>query len=164
MDRRIIEYLIIITAIVILVYGCWSMFDYKYQNFEGQAVTDFMTMYYPSSSEYTVSEDTIEFRNPYDVYNMDVSKLSSSDAKIKNLLNHYNSFNRGSTDFKNESCYLLTVEFEDESGFKYHSIIIPYDSFNVDTLSFTRDTDVFLFEANNREFVVDSAFNSEGAL
>ena len=67
-------------------------------------------------------------------------------------------------DYLNETCYLITVEFEDDSGFKYHSIIIPIDSFNKDDLKFTDNATVYLFEANNRQFVVDSAFNSQVVL
>ena len=124
-------------------------------------VTDSITMYYPSSSGYTVNGDTVEFRNSlYDFYNMDVSKLSSSDKRLTNLLNHFANLNQGTVDFLNETCYLVTIEFEDGSGFKYHSIIIPIDSFNKDSFSFKNETDVYVFDGNNREFIVDSAFNS----
>lgn len=161
MNKKIIEYLIIVTAIALLVYGGYSIISYNYTDLEKMAVTDSITMYYPSSSQYTVAGDTIEFRNSFDIYNMDVSKLSSSDKKITTLLNHYNNFNRGTIDYKNESCYLVTLEFEDENGFKYHSIIIPYDSFKKENHSFIKYTDVYLFDGNNREFVVDAAFNSQ---
>ena len=91
---------------------------------------------------------------------MDVSKLNSTDGRLTNLLNHFANVNQGTIDYKNESCYLLTMEFED-NGFKYHSIIIPINSFNKDNLSFTNKTNVYLFDGNNREFVVDTAFNSQ---
>lgn len=164
MNKKVIEYLVIVAAIALLVYGGYSILDYKYQDSEEMVVTDSITLFCPSSSDYSVVGDEIEFRSPIDIYNMDVSKLNSSDTKVKNLLKHYSSFNRGSIDYKNESCYLVTVEFEDKNGFRYHSIIIPYDSFDTDSLSFTRDTNVFLFDGNNREFVVDTAFNSRGVL
>lgn len=94
---------------------------------------------------------------------MDVSKLNSTDGRLTNLLNHFANVNQGTIDYKNESCYLLTMEFED-NGFKYHSIIIPINSFNKDNLSFTNKTNVYLFDGNNREFVVDTAFNSQVVL
>ena len=53
------------------------------------------------------------------------------------------------------------MEFDDGSGFRYHSMIIPYDSFNKTSLKFTKDTYVYLIEGNNREFVVDTGFNSK---
>lgn len=164
MNKKVIEYLVIVTAIALLVYGGYSILDYKYQDSEEMVVTDSITLYCPSCSDYSVVGDEIEFRSLFDIYNMDVSKVISSDTKVKNLLKHYSSFNRGSIDYKNESCYLVTVEFEDENGFRYHSIIIPYDSFDCDSFSFTKDTNVFLFDGNNREFVVDTAFNSRGVL
>lgn len=160
MNKKIIEYIIIATAIILLIYGGFAITSYKYLEKESN-VTDSMTLYHPSSSGYTVNEDTVEFRNElYKFYDMDVSKLNSSDEKLTNLLNHFANLNQGTIDYLNETCYLITMEFEDGSGFKYHSIIIPYDSFNKTNLSFTKDTDVYLFEANNREFVVDTAFNS----
>lgn len=165
MDKKIIEYLIIVTAIALLAYGCYSMLGYDYKNSEEQlVVSDFITMPHPSSSGYTVNGDKIEFRNLFDIYNMDVARLDSGDVKVKNLLNHYSSFNRGTVDYKNETCYLVTIEFEDKNGFRYHSIIVPYDSFDRDTLSFTNDTKVCLFDGNSREFVVDTAFNSQVVL
>lgn len=160
-NKKLIEYLIIVTVIVLLLYGCYSIMNYKYLEKEDN-VTDSITMYHPSSSEYSVVGDTVEFRNSlYDFYNMDVSKLNSSDSKITNLLNNFANVNQGTIDYINESCYLLTLEYMDDSGFKYHSIIIPVDSFNKDTLSFNNETFVYLYDGNNREFVVDSAFNSK---
>ena len=164
MNKKIIEYLIIATVIILLVYSCYSMISYKYLEKE-QDVTDSITMYVPSSSEYTVNGDTVEFRNSfYDLYNMDVSKLTSSDERVENLINHYASFNQGTIDYKNETCNLITIEFDDGSGFKYHSIIVPVESFNQDDVSFDKKADVYLFDGNNREFVVDSAFNSQVVL
>lgn len=159
MDKKRIEYLIIATAIILLIYAGYSLMSHKYLEQE-QEITDSITMYYPSSSAYTVVGDTVEFRNSYyDFYNMDVSKLKSSDERITNLLNHFANLNQGTIDYKNETCYLLTMEFDDGDGFKYHSMIIPFDSFNKTSLTFTKQTDVYLIEGNNREFVVDTGFN-----
>ncbi|WP_292885968.1 hypothetical protein [Methanobrevibacter sp. UBA212] len=160
MNKKIIEYLIIATAIILLIYGGFAIAGYKYMEKESN-VTDSITLYHPSSSGYAVKGDNAEFKNElYKFYDMDVSKLNSSDEKLTNLLYHFANLNQGTIDYLNETCYLITMEFEDGSGFKYHSMIIPYDSFNKTDLSFTKDTDVYLFEANNREFVVDTAFNS----
>lgn len=160
MNKKIIEYLIIATAIILLIYGGYSMMNYGYRNSQID-VTDSIFVPYPSSSEYHVVGDKVELRNSaYSFYNMDISKLNSTDARLSNLLNHFANVGQGTIDYKNESCYLLTMEFNDGSGFKYHSMIIPYDSFNKDNLSFTKPTTVYLFEANNRAFVVDTAFNS----
>lgn len=157
MNNEKIEYLIIATAIILLLYAGYSLMTHKYLEQEME-ITDSITMQYPSSSGYTVTGDTVEFTNiEHDFYNMNVSKLKSSDKRIKNLLNHFANLNRGTVDYKNESCYLLTMEFDD--GFKYHSMIIPYDSFNKTSLTFTKDTTVYLIEGNNREFVVDTGFN-----
>ena len=164
MDKRIIEYLIMATVAVLLIYGCYAFIDYKYVENQ-KNVTDSIAMYYPASSGYSADGDSVEFRNSlYDFYDMDVSKLKSSDAKLTNLLNHFANLNQGTVDYKNETCYLLTMEFEDDNGFKYHSMIIPIDSFNKDNLSFTNETDVYLFDGNNREFIVDTAFNSKVVL
>ena len=113
MNRKLIEYLIIATAIILLAYGCYAMTSYKYPEKEAD-VTDSITMYYPLSSEYTVDGDAVEFRNPYNFYDMDVSKLKSSDEKITTLLNNFANLNQGTVDYLNESCYLITVEFEDD--------------------------------------------------
>lgn len=166
MNRKIIEYLIIATAILLLAYGFYSYMSYDYKDMETKVETDSISMYYPSTSQYTVSGDRIEFRNSFhDFYDMDVSKLNSSDKRVTELINHYSSFkNWRSIDYKNESCYLITIEYEDANGFKYHSIIIPFDSFDKDKGSFTKDTDVFLFDGRSKEFVLDSAFNSQGVL
>lgn len=164
MDKKIIEYLIIAMVVILLLYGCFSIVAYKYQE-KQENITDSITMYYPSSSAYKIVGDTVQFRNSlYDFYNMDVSKLNSSDAKLTNLLNHFANVNQGTVDFKNETCYMLTMEFLDDSGFKYHSILIPIDSFNKDNLSFNNETKVYVFDGNDRGFVVDSAFNSEVVL
>lgn len=163
MNKKI-EYLIVITSIILLIYGSYSFMGYKYMEKENN-VTDSITMYYPSSSAYTIVGDTVEFRNSlYDFYNMDVSKLNSSDGKLTNLLNHFANVNQGTIDYKNESCYLVTMEFTDDNGFKYHSMIIPVNSFNKDNLSFKNETTVYLFDGNNRGFVVDTAFNSKVVL
>lgn len=164
MDKKLIEYIIIVATIILLLYCCFTVMDYKFP-LQHKDITDSVNMYYPSSSAYTVNGDTIEFRNSlYDFYDMDVSKLNSSDERLTNLLNHFANFNQGAIDYKNESCYLLTMEFEDDSGYKYHSIIVPIDSFNKEKLSFNKDSTAYLFDGNNRKFVVDSAFRSEVAL
>ncbi|WP_458403208.1 hypothetical protein [Methanobrevibacter sp.] len=160
MNKKIVEYLIIATAVVLLVYGGYSIMEYKYRETETD-ITDSIFMSYPSSSEYNVVGNRVEFRNAaYDFYNMDVSKLNSTDNRLSNLLNHFAKVSQGTIDYKNETCYLLTMEFDDGSGFRYHSMIIPFDSFNKENLSFTKPATVYLFDANNRDFVVDSAFNS----
>ena len=164
MNKKLIEYLIIATALILLIYGCYTMISYSSGGYDEvqNNVTDSITMYYPSSSGYAVAGNTVEFRNElYDFYNMDVSKLSSSDEKVKNLLNHFSSDNHGTVDYKNETCYLLTVEFEDDNGFKSHSMIIPVDSFDKSSLSFKDNATVYLFDGKDRGFVVDSAFNSQ---
>lgn len=162
MNKKLIQYLIVITAVVLLIYGFYSILSYNYSDLERQSeVSDSIMMYHPTSSEYKMAGDTVEFRNQYhNFYDMDVSKLNSSDSKVTNLLSHYTKFNRGTIDYKNESCYLITVEFQDDNGFNFHSIIIPFDSFDKENMSFTKDSDVYLFDGNNREFVVDTAFNS----
>ena len=161
MNKRLIEYLIMATVLILLIYGCYSFFGYTYLE-HADNITDSITMYHPSSSEYAVKGDTVEFRNSYyDFYDMDVSKLSSSDERITTLLNHFSNFNQGTVDFRNETCYLLTIEFEDSSGFKYHSILIPIDSFDRDSMSFKNETEVYLYDGNDRDFVVDTVFNSK---
>lgn len=161
MNKKLIEYLIIATVILILVYSGYAIMSYKYLE-NNNNVTDSITMYYPASSEYKVVGDTVEFKNVlYNFYDMNVSKISSDDVRLANLLTHFAAVNYGTLDYKNESCYLLTMEFEDGSGFKCHSMIIPIDSFSKDNLTFTKNSTVYLFDGNNREFVVDSAFNSK---
>lgn len=161
MNKKTIEYLIIATAIIILIYSCYAFASYKYLDSENN-VTDSITMYYPKSSDYTVNGDTVEFKNTlYDFYNMDVSKLSSNDTRITNLLSHFSKVNQGTVEYINESCYILTMEFDDGSGFKYHSMVIPVDSFSKENQTFTKETVVYLFDANNRGFLVDTVFNSK---
>lgn len=160
-NKKVIEYLIIAATVILLIYCCFAAMDYKFPE-KHKDITDSISMYYPSSSAYTVNGDTVEFRNSlYDFYDMDVSKLKSSDERFTNLLNHFANFNQGTIDYKNESCYLLTMEFEDDYGYKYHSMIVPIDSFDRDSFSFKKDATVYLFDGNNRKFVVDSAFNSQ---
>ena len=166
MNKKLLEYLIIAAVILILIYSCYALMTYKYLEYN-KDVSDSIKMYYPASSEYKVVGDTVEFKNTlYDFYNMNVSKVNSQDARLTNLLNHFADFTatQSTVDYKNESCYLLTTEFEDGSGFKYHSMIIPVDSFNKDNLSFNKNSTVYLFDGNNREFVVDTAFNSQVVL
>lgn len=160
MNKKLIEYLIIITAVVLLVYGCYSLQTYSLPE-KKDSITDSAVINHPVSSGYTVDGDTIEFNNGYDFYNMKIIKLNSSDEKITNLLNHYANVGKGTIDYRNETCYAVTLEFDDGGDYRYHSIVIPYDSFDKDNLSFTQKTDVFLFEGNNREFVVDTVFNSD---
>ena len=164
MNKKLIEYLIIAVLIILLLYACYSFVGYKYIN-KHKNITDSIEMYYPASSQYTIEGDTIKFRNSfYGFYNMDVTKLNSSDKRIENLLTHFTKVNQGTLDYKNESYYLLTMEYPGDNGFKYHSMIIPLDSFSKDNLTFANETEVFLFDGNNREFVLDSAFNSEVVL
>lgn len=164
MNKRLIEYLIIATVIVLLIYGFATMMGYKYPERKDN-ITDSISMYHPTSSSYKVDGDTVEFRNIlYDFYNMDVSKLNSSNERVTNLLNHYANFGKGGVDYLNENSYLVTVEFEDGSGFKYHSMVIPIDSFNKNDFTFNDTATVYLFEGNNRNFVTDSAFNSQVVL
>lgn len=161
MNKKLIEYLIIATAIILLIYAGFTMVNYKFPERQGE-ITDSISMLYPSTSGYTVNGDTVEFRNSlYDFYDMDVSKLDSSDKRISNLLNHFANFEQGTIDYKNETCYLITMEFDDGSGFNYHSMIIPIDSFNKDTLTFKKDAKVYLFDGKDRKFVVESAFESQ---
>ncbi len=161
MNKRKIEYLIMATTILLLVYGGYCLATHKYSE-QNTQITDSIMMNYPTSSEYKVNGDSVEFRNPQDsFYNMDVSKLNSSNEKITTLLKNFATINEGTIDYKNETCYLITLKFDDPQGFKYHSLIIPYDSFDKNNLTFTKDTDVYVFEANNREYVVDAAFNSQ---
>lgn len=161
MNKKLIEYLIIATVVILLLYGCITLVGYKFPE-KKTNITDSITMYHPTSSEYTVKGDSVEFRNVlYDFYNMDVSKVNSTDGRLANLLNHFANFEQGTIDYKNESCYLLTMEFEDDSGYKFHSMIIPIDSFDKNNLSFNKDAKVYLFDGNNRKFVVESAFESE---
>lgn len=164
MNRKLIEYLIIATVIILLLYGCFTMAGYKFPEKKAN-ITDSITMYYPTSSGYTVNGATVEFKNVlYDFYNMNVSKLNSSNPRVTNLLSHFAKVSQGSIDYINETCYLITMEFDDGSGFRYHSMMVPIDSFNKDDLTFSENATVYLFEANNRQFVVDSAFNSQVVL
>ena len=164
MNKRYIEYFIIAVTLILLIYACYSFSTYKYLS-KDMAINDSISMDYPSSSEYTIEGDTIKFRNSqYDFYNMDVSKLNSSDERVQNLLYHFSSVNQGKIDYKNQSYYLMTVEYPDANGFKYHSMIIPLNSFNKDNKSFTNETAVYLFDGNNRDFVIDSAFLSQVVL
>ena len=163
MNKKLIEYLIMITAIVILIYGCYSLHEYKLPE-KKDNITPSASINHPLSSGYKVVGDTIEFSNAQDFYNMKVSKVNFSDKKITNLLNHFTNLGQGTVDYRNETCYMITIEFDDGSGYKYHSMIIPYDSFDKNDMSFTKDTAVYLFEGNDRQFVVDTVFNSDVVL
>lgn len=162
MNNNLIEYLIMATVIILLLYGFYSYAGYDYSD-RMDNVTEYISMYHPTSSNYSVSGDTVEFRNSYyDIYDMDVSRVSSSDERITDLLNHYSHFSKaGSVNFLNETCYEVAIELEDDSGFKYHFILIPIDSFDRDSLSFKNETTVYLFEGKDWDFVVDSVFNSK---
>ena len=162
MDKKIIEYITIAIAIILLIYASYFFIFYDYN--ENVTSLDNITLLVPSSSQYHVIGDTIEFKNPtYDFYNLNVSRLNSSDERITLLLNYISNMKKGSVEYLNESCYVLTVEYPD-GHFQYHSMIIPIDSFDKDKLSFIKESPVWLFEANNKEFVVDSAFNSKVVL
>ncbi|WP_296804145.1 hypothetical protein [uncultured Methanobrevibacter sp.] len=164
MNKKLIEYLIIVTVIVLLLYGCFTLAGYDFQVKKAN-VTDSINMFYPTSSGYTVNGDTVEFRNVlYNFYDMDVSKLNSSNPKVTNLLSHFSNVGHGTIDFLNESCCVVTMEFDDGSGFRYHSLIIPIDSFTKSNMSFKKDATVYVFEANDRQFALDTAFNSQVVL
>ena len=92
---------------------------------------------------------------------MDVSRLNSSDERITALMNHFSKFNRGSVNYLNETCYLVAIVFDDGSGFKYHTILIPIDSFDKDSLSFKNETTVYLYDGKDWNFVLDSVMNSK---
>lgn len=162
MNKKVIEYVIIAIAIILLIYASYFFISYDYN--ENVTSLDNITLLVPSTSQYEIIGDTIEFKNPnYSFYNLNVTKLNSSDERITLLLNYISNMKKGSVEYLNESCYVLTVEYPD-GNFQYHSMIIPIDSFDKDKLSFTNETTVWLFEANNKEFVVDSAFNSKVVL
>lgn len=161
MNNKLIEYLIMATVIILLIYGFYSFIGYEYDDQEDN-VTEYITMYHPSSSNYSVSGDTVEFRNSYyDFYDMDVSRLSSSDERITTLLNHMSNFNSGSVNYLNETCYLVAIKFDDGNGFNYHAILIPIDSFDKDSLSFKNETTVCLYDGKDWNFVLDSISNSK---
>ena len=163
MDRKILEYIIIAIVIILLIYSVYFFISYQYS--DEKVVLDSITILTPAGSEYSVVGDTIEFRNHlYDFYNLDVTKTNSSDERVTKLLNYYMSFKSSTIDFKNETCYLITIPFDNGTGFAYHSMIIPIDSFNRDNLTFSKECTVWIFDGKNREFVVDSAFNSEVVL
>ena len=157
-----IEYLIIGVAIVLILYGCFSFATCQFHE-KKATVMDSLTMYYPSSSKILDDGDVVKFRNSDEFYNLDVSRLKSTDERVENLLTHFSNIdNQGTLEYKNETHYVLTIKYPDDNGFNYHSMIIPIDSFNKDDSTFGNKTDVLLFDGNNREFVVDSAFLSEG--
>ena len=162
MDKKIIEYVILAVAIILLIYASYYFITYSYQ--ENEVSFDDITLLVPSSSQYEVIGNTIEFKNPtYSFYNLNVTRYNSSDEKIANVMNYVSNLNMGGIEYLNESCYVLTVEYPD-GNFKYTSLIIPIDSFDKDNFSFTNESTVWLFEANNKEFVIDSAFNSKVVL
>ncbi|MBR4448371.1 hypothetical protein [Methanobrevibacter sp.] len=161
MNRKTIEYIIIIIAVVLLIYASYFFINYQYH--ANEIEFDSITMLAPESSNYEIVGDAIEFRNPDSFYNMDVTKTNSDDAKVKSLLNALSNFNTGDITYYNESCYLVVVEY-DNGNYNDHAIIIPVDSFDKDTLTFSKNTPVWLFDSNDFKFVVDSALNSEVVL
>ena len=161
MERRKIEYVIIAVAILLLAFAAYSFIAYKYS--ETELTLDSITLRTPSSSNYTVAGDTIEFKNPLGFYNLNVTKTNSSNSDVKTLLKGYLNFKGGSIDYLNESYYLVYVKFADR-GFEHHALIIPIDDFDKDSLTFKNNTTVWLFDGNNREFVIDSTYNSRVVL
>ena len=164
MDRRIIQYVFIAVAVVLLICAAYLAMTGHYVEKEEQ-ISDSIILQHPISSKYTVSGDKIEFRDPNsEIYNLDIQKVSSKDKKVTYLLNYLEHMGNGDVGYYNESCYLVNVEVEDDDGFSQHCMIIPIDSFNKDDLSFKNDTDLWLFDGNNREFVFDSVLNSQVVL
>jgi hypothetical protein len=161
MNRKTIEYIIIIIAVVLLIYASYYFINYQYQ--ENEIEFDSIVIRAPESSSYETVGDTIKFTNPYTFYNLDATKTNSSDANIKSLLNALSNFNTGGVTYYNESCYLVFVEY-DTGDYKDHAMIIPIDSFDKDSLTFSNDTAVWLFDSNNIKFVMDSALNSKVVL
>lgn len=160
MDRKKLEYIIIACVIILLVYSVYFLISYEYD--EEQVVLDSINMSSPAGSQYKVAGDRVEFRNHvYDLYDLDVTRMNSSDERVSKLLNFYSHFRTSSADFKNETCYILTVDFDDDSGFGYHCLLIPINSFNRHNLTFTKPCTVWVFDGKDRDFVVDSAFTSE---
>lgn len=160
MDKKKIEYIIIAIAIFLLLYVSYFSFTYHYA--EHEVALDSITLISPNSSEYAIEGNTIVFKNSmYDIYNLNVTKVNSSDKKVTNLINYYSNFKQGKgITYKNESYYLLSVVY-DVDGYNCHSILIPIDSFNKEELSFTNETTVWIYSGNNREFVMDSAVKTE---
>lgn len=161
MNRKTIEYIIIVIAVVLLI--CASYFFVTYQYHENEIEFDSITVNAPESSNYEVIDNKIEFRNFDTLYNMDITRTDSDDANVKSILNALSNFNTGGVTYYNESCYLVFVEY-DNGNYKDHAIIVPIDSFDKDTLTFSKDTDVWLFDNNNIRFVIDTALNSEVVL
>lgn len=162
MNKKMLEYIIIIIAIVLLIYASYFFINYQY--YENEIEFDSITMFAPESSDYEIVGDVIEFRNPDTIYNLNVTKTNSKDVNVKSLLNALSNFNTGGITYYNESCYLVFVEYDNEGNFNDHAMIIPTDSFDKDDLTFSKDTDVWLFDSNNIKFVIDSALNSKVVL
>ena len=162
MNNKLIEYLIMATVIILLIYSFYSYLGYSYDE-DCENITEYISMYHPKSSGYSVSGDTVEFRNSYyDFYDMDVSRLSSSDERITVLLNHLSHFSKsGTISFLNETCYEIIIEFDDGSGFKYHAILIPIESFDRNSMTFKNETTVYLYDGKDWDFVQDSVYNSK---
>lgn len=66
------------TTIILLLYGGYCLMTHDHME-QRSDVTDSINMNYPSSSEYAVVGNTVQFTNPQDsFYNMNVSKLNST--------------------------------------------------------------------------------------
>ena len=164
MNKRLIQYAILAAAIILLLYGAYFSMTYHYLE-EEVKVNDSITLLSPISSNYTVDGDTIKFRDKSsDIYNIDITKTDSSDDRVIKLLNYFKHLKDGSFDYYNETCCLISVNYEDGSGFDYHAMLIPSDSINKENMSITGECDIWLFDGTNREFVLDSAFNSRVVL
>ena len=159
MNKRTIEYVIIIIAVILLIYACYFSVTYKYP--EKELALDSITLLCPENSEYKISGDTIEFKVPStDIYDLNITKTNSSDDKVSNLINYYSTNRQGDIAYLNESCYIVSV-YSEFGEFHHHSMIIPIDSFDKDNLTFKNESAVWVYDGNNEEFVLDSAYNSE---
>lgn len=159
LDKKKIEYIIIAIAIFLLVYASYFFITYNY--LEQEITVDSITLLAPTSSEYSVEGNTIVFKNIFDIYNLNITKTNSSDKRAVSLINYYSNFKIGGIEYLNEDYYVLNTVYDD-NGHAYHSIIIPIDSFNKDELSFNNETTVWIFDGNNKEFVMDSALHTRG--
>lgn len=160
MNRKMGEYVIITIVIFLLIYASYFALTYHYH--EERVDFEYISLLSPASSHYTVNGDMIEFRDPIQgIYNLDVSKLTSSDARVTQLLNYFAHFRNYDLEYYNESCYKISGSFDDDNGFSYHMLLIPIDSFDKDSLTFKNESEVILFDGVNREFVIDSVIHSE---
>lgn len=161
MYRKAVEYIIITAVIILIAYGAYSFLTYSYPVHQDN-ITDTIEIQYPASSNYTLTSTGVEFENTYYAfYDMNVSRLDSTSDKARDFLKNYTSTDNRAFDYKNETAYLLTCEYEDENGFMHHTLIVPVKSFDKDNLSFTQKTKVCLFDTNNWDFAVHTAFDSQ---